>query len=98
GLLDAIVLNMSKEQTCVCCSARTRVRTSSSKSSEPPGGGDDLVHDAGLGHRMSRIGHDVQGRVRPGLMQLDGAAHRRDDIITPLDDGARNAREAMRIS
>ncbi len=67
---------------------RPRGRRLSSAVRESGGRGDQLVHDARLGHGVTRIGDDAQRRFRPGACEVVGALDRRHHVVAAMHDHA----------
>jgi len=55
------------------------------------------VHDAGLGHGVTGIGDDAQGRFRPSAGEIVGDLDRRHHVVTAMHDHAGDVPQPMRV-
>ena len=55
------------------------------------------MHDAGLGHGMTRIGDDAQIGFRPGAREIVGNLDRGDNVVTAVHNHARDRTQTLCI-
>jgi hypothetical protein len=64
---------------------------------EAVGRGDQLMHDAGLGHGVASVGDDAQARFRPRAGKVVGGLDRRHHVVAAMHDHAGNRAQTVRI-